>query len=166
MGIREILNDREGAGTSDEYEIISGRGRMKMVTFLKRDGSIHCANYSYLHGVGGGANEIRLDFARYMVVIKGANLQQIHQGLADHRVTFLRESDPDRLLPNDRVRIDQILILHGKRGDEPPSRSGTSALPGFQRERWKEIPRRLNRRLINTICSDARYRPLARGAAS
>lgn len=166
MGIREILNEREGAGASAEYEIISGKGRMKMITFLKRDGSIHCANYAYLHGVVGSASELRLDFARYMVVIKGSLLNQIHQGLADHRVTFLRESDPNLLLPTGRVRIDQILILHGRKGDDPPPRPERSLAQVFQRERGPNWPRRIGCGLVSTICSDGRFRLAAPDAVS
>lgn len=165
MGIREILNEREGSGTSEEYEIISGKGRTKMLTLLKRDGSVHCANYAYLHGVAGGGRELRLDFARYMVHIKGANLNLVQQGLADHRVTFLRESNPDLHLPQEAVRIEQIVILHGPRGDSPPPapRAVEAAVPS--KERFRDLPGKVRTVFVRTKNRGGQFHPWGRGAA-
>jgi hypothetical protein len=165
MGVREILNEREGAASSEEYEIISGKGRMKMITFLKRDGSLHCANYAYLHTVTGSSREIRMDFTRHAVVIRGKNLERISQGLADHRVTFLKESNPDQLLPEASVRVDQIVVLHGRRGEDPTPSAGMALPPSSLRERVKEGPKRLSMRWLSTTCSDGRFRLWERGAA-
>jgi hypothetical protein len=125
MGIKEILQERENQFT-DGYEITASRNRLKMISFMMRDGSIHCGNYSYLHGVSGNDCLIQMDFTRRLAVIRGANLDVIYRGLSDHRVSFLKEMDPEVFVPKDKVRIDRISIVQGRgagEGENPLGRA-------------------------------------------
>jgi hypothetical protein len=68
------------------------RGRQKMITFIKRNGTRFAASYSHLHAVHLIAGGLRLEYTRYAVVVQGEHLAPIHHALADHRVSFLCES--------------------------------------------------------------------------
>ncbi len=127
MGVGEIIREREGTARSEEYQIISERGRVRMISFWKRDGSVHCANYAFLHGIAAGQREIRLDFSRYVVVIKGSCLGMICRGLADHRISYLRESENTKPILKGHVWIEQILILFDGEGGASSARKATPA---------------------------------------
>jgi hypothetical protein len=166
MGFKEILNERIEA-EGEDYEIVSGKSRIRMVTFIKLDGSMHCANYAFLHGVVGGEGNVRLDFARYMVVIKGRNLGGVQKALADHRLTFVKESDPSRLFPSKSIRVDQIHILHGRKetGGGGSSSAATAGLPVS--EGWRDLSgKKRLQRAISARDGFSHFRLLGRGAAS
>ena len=90
--IVEVRNDERVGMIEGDCEIVGLRGRARMITFIKRDGTRFAASYSHLHGVHLIAGGLRLDFTRCGVVVQGERLSAIHHALADHRVSFLRES--------------------------------------------------------------------------
>ena len=97
----EVRNDdRVRLAIEGDCEIVGLRGRAKMITFIKRDGTRFSASYSHLHGIHLVAGGLRLEFARCSVVVQGERLQAIHHALSDHRVSFLRESMTE--FPEDR----------------------------------------------------------------
>lgn len=162
MGVNEIIRERECSGRAEEYQVISERGRVKMLTLLKRDGSMHCANYAFLHGVSGGEQELRMDFSRYIVLINGDHLGPIHRGLANHRITFLRESMSGGAREGGKVWIERILILHGNRSEPAPRQ------PLVQMQAMVKQESLAGRRVIqrlNTICSGILARRVERDAA-
>lgn len=109
----EVRNDeRVGVGIDGDCEIVGLRGRAKMITFIKRDGTRFSASYSHLHGIHLIAAGLRLEFARCSVVVQGERLHAIHHALSDHRVSFLRESAtefPEDLF-SDKVHIRRIIL--------------------------------------------------------
>ncbi len=140
MGIKEILQERENQFT-DGYEITASRNRLKMISFVMRNGSIHCGNYAYLHGVSGNDCLIRMDFTRRLAVIEGANLEVIYRGLSDHRVSFLREMAPEIFMPEDGVRIDRISIVQGRGGgdgESPLGRTPAGIPPRGPSNTWRQ----------------------------
>lgn len=92
MTVEGRIDERTGRGIESDYEIVGLRGRAKMITFIKRDGTRFSASYSHLHGIHLIAGGLRLEFMRCGVVVQGERLHAIHHALADHRVSFLRES--------------------------------------------------------------------------
>ena len=97
---------------SSDYEIVGLRGRAKMVTFIKRDGTRFSASYSHLYGLHLIAGGLRLEFARCGVVVKGECLAAVHHALADHRVSFLRESVEEHWNDSsgDKAHIKKIIL--------------------------------------------------------
>ena len=112
MRVEGSIDERIGRVIEADYEIIGLRGRAKMVTFIKRDGTRFAASYSHLHGVHLIAGGLRLEFTRCCVVVQGERLSAIHHALADHRVSFLRESPskfPDDLF-SENAHIGKIIL--------------------------------------------------------
>ena len=110
----EVRNDeRAGMAIEGDCEIVGLRGRAKMITFIKRDGTTRfSASYSHLHGIHLIAGGLRLEFARCSVVVQGERLQAVHHALSDHRVSFLRESateSPDDS-SSDKAHIRRIIL--------------------------------------------------------
>lgn len=109
----EVRNDdRAGLASEPDCEIVGLRGRAKMLTFIKRDGTRFSASYSHLHGIHLIAGGLRLEFVRCSVVVQGERLQAIHHALSDHRVSFLRESAtefPEESF-SDKAHIRKIII--------------------------------------------------------
>jgi hypothetical protein len=93
MRVEPRGNERMGIGIEADFEIVGIRGRAKMITFIKRDGTRFAASYSHLHGIHLIVGGLRLEFTRFNVVVQGERLQAIHHALADHRVSFLCESE-------------------------------------------------------------------------
>ena len=92
MSIVKSSPERARREAGSDYEIVGLRGRAKMVTFIKRDGTRFSASYSHLHGIHLMVGGLRLEFARWGVAVQGERLAAVHHALADHRVSFLRES--------------------------------------------------------------------------
>lgn len=92
------------------YEVVGLRGRSKMLTFIKRDGTRFAASYGQLHGVHLIAGGLRLEFARGAVVVQGESLEPVHHALADHRVSFLRESSGECGEGGEKTRIRKIIL--------------------------------------------------------
>lgn len=109
----EVRNDgRTGLVMEGDCEIVGLRGRAKMITFIKRDGTRFSASYSHLHGIHLIAGGLRLEFARFSVVIQGEWLHAIHHALADHRVSSLQESAtefPEKSFSN-KAHIRRIIL--------------------------------------------------------
>lgn len=93
MRVEGTTNERMARGIETDFEIVGIRGRAKMITFIKRDGTRFAASYSHLHGIHLIVGGLRLEFTRFNVVVQGDWLQAIHHALADHRVSFLSESE-------------------------------------------------------------------------
>ena len=117
MRVEERIDISARLSRESDCEIVGLRGRAKMITFIKRDGTRFSASYSHLHGIHLIAGGLRLEFARSSVVVQGERLQAIHHALSDHRVSFLRESAteiPDESF-SDKAHIRRI-ILTGLKG--------------------------------------------------
>jgi hypothetical protein len=101
-----------GRGIEVDAEIVGLRGRAKMITFIKRDGTRFAASYSHLHGIHLIAGGLRLEFVRFNVVVQGERLHAIHHALADHRVSFLHESAMEFLEEQhaDKAFISKIML--------------------------------------------------------
>ena len=112
MRVEERIDEQMGRGIEPDYEIVGLRGRAKMITFIKRDGTRFSASYSHLHGIHLISGGLRLEFMRCGVVVQGERLHAIHHALADHRVSFLRES-PSKF-PEDpfceKAHIEKIIL--------------------------------------------------------
>ena len=92
MIVEGKVNERMGRGIEADAEIVGLRGRAKMITFIKRDRTRFAASYTHLHGIHLIAGGLRLEFVRFNVVVQGERLHAIHHAIADHRVSFLCES--------------------------------------------------------------------------
>lgn len=112
MSIGTSFPDRGASESSSECEIVGLRGRAKMVTFIKRDGTRFSASYSHLHGIHLIASGLRLEFTRCGVVVQGERLAAVHHALADHRVSFLRESVTEQPgdASNEKAHIRKIIL--------------------------------------------------------
>ncbi len=97
MNIEKSYSDRGITERGADYEILGLRGRAKMVTFIKRDGTRFSASYSHLYGIHLIPGGLRLEFSRCHVVVQGERLAAVHHALSDHRVSFLRESAEEYL---------------------------------------------------------------------
>lgn len=95
MRVEGTMNERMARGIEANFELVGIRGRAKMITFIKRDGTRFAASYSHLHGIHLIVGGLRLEFTRFNVVVQGERLQAIHHALADHRVSFLSESETE-----------------------------------------------------------------------
>jgi hypothetical protein len=97
---------------SSNEEIVGLRGRAKMITFIKRDGTRFAASYAHLHGVHLIAGGLRLEYTRYAVVVQGEHLAPIHHAISDHRVSFLRESATEHPGDdgNEKAHIRKIIL--------------------------------------------------------
>ena len=91
-------------------EVFGIRGRGKMITFIKRDGTRFSASYSHLHGVHLVHGGLRLDFVRCSVAIQGERLRLIHHAVSEHRVSYLRESCPETASEDGEAFIRKIII--------------------------------------------------------
>jgi hypothetical protein len=112
MRVEGRNDERVGMTIERDCEIVGLRGRAKMITFIKRDGTRFAASYSHLHGIHLIAGGLRLEFARCSVVVQGDRLQAIHHAISDHRVSFLRESAtefPEESL-SDKAHIRRIIL--------------------------------------------------------
>ena len=112
---REVFHDREGRARTECYELVRFRDRVRMLTFVRRDGSRHSVSYAHLHGVGYTSRLLRIEFNTRTVVVEGIRLGIIHKALADHRVVYLREAPPNH-------RPDKAeAVISGIRFVETPS---------------------------------------------
>lgn len=112
MIIERAYSDRGVLEGGLDYKIVGLRGRAKMITFIKRDGTRFSASYSHLYAIHLIASGLRLEFARYSVVVQGERLTAVHHALADHRVSFLRESESEHLsdASDEKAHIRKIIL--------------------------------------------------------
>lgn len=110
MMILETTHELNGKVIEADYEVLGLRGRAKMITFIKRDGTRFAASYSHLHGIHLIAGGLRLEFTRCSVVVQGERLSSVHHALADHRVSFLRESPIDGADDLEKAQIRKIIL--------------------------------------------------------
>ena len=117
MTARDIVQERRGKAKTACYEIVDRRSRPMMLTVFLEDGGFTSIGYGHLYGVKKTAKGLKIHFSRHIVTLEGRNLSVIHEGLTDHRVTFLRASGSEGQ-GGDDVVVTRIVVEEGRCSDK------------------------------------------------
>lgn len=110
MRIVERQEEHQDAWHGSAVETFGIRGRGRMITFIKRDGTRFSASYSHLHGVHLVVGGLRLEFTRYTALVQGERLHLVHHAVSEHRVSYLRESEANDPRLESEAFIQKIII--------------------------------------------------------
>ncbi|MCB1094520.1 MAG: hypothetical protein KDN22_02975 [Verrucomicrobiae bacterium] len=116
MTARDIVQERRGKAKTACYEIVDRRSRPMMLTVFLEDGGFTSIGYGHLYGVRKTAKGLNIHFSRHIVTVEGRNLGVIHEGLTDHRVTFLRASGSEKS-GSENVVVSRIVVEDGRHSD-------------------------------------------------
>ena len=94
---------------------LSGAQRALTLQLQTKTENLSDLCYAYLFAVHyDRTGSIKVRFSFCSVLIEGQCLSDLHQGLAKHTVTFVREADPERDIPEQgKVFVRAISVCDG-----------------------------------------------------